>query len=71
MAQSTLLGWANSVRMTMTNDPGRELFQEQVQTYGFSFLDNYLNDILSGAKQEYVATWSPLTCCISNWIVLS
>lgn len=62
MAQSTLLGWANSVRVTMANDPGRELFQEQVQTHGFSFLDNYLGDILSGAKQEYVSTCSPLAC---------
>lgn len=52
MAQTSLLGWANSIRITMANDPGRKLFQEQVQAHGFSFLDDYLEDILSGAKQD-------------------
>jgi hypothetical protein len=36
----------------MANDPGRKIFQEQVQTHGFSFLDDYLGNILSGAKRE-------------------
>ncbi|KAJ3564387.1 hypothetical protein NP233_g8329 [Leucocoprinus birnbaumii] len=36
----------------MVNDPGRKLFQEQVQTHGFSFLDDYLENILAGAKQD-------------------
>lgn len=58
MAQTGLLGWANSVRMTMASDPGRKLFQEQVQTHGFSFLDDYLDNILYGAKQECVCRFS-------------
>lgn len=54
MAQTSLLGWANSIRLTMASDPGRKFFQEQVQIHGFSFLDDYLDNILSGAKQECV-----------------
>jgi len=54
MAQRGLLEWANSVRFTMANDPGRQFFQDQIQTYGFLFLDDYLDNILAGAKQEYV-----------------
>jgi hypothetical protein len=52
MAHTALLEWANSIRITMANDPGRKFFQEQVQTHGFSFLDDYLDNILSGPKQE-------------------
>ena len=52
MAQTGLLEWANSVRLTMANDPGRKSFQDQVQTYGFLFLDDYLDNILSDAKQQ-------------------
>ena len=48
-----LLNWANSVRQTMANDPGRQLFKDQVQMHGFSFLDDYLDNIISGQKQEY------------------
>ncbi|KAF8807394.1 hypothetical protein BYT27DRAFT_7189481 [Phlegmacium glaucopus] len=47
-----LLNWANSVRLTMTSDPGRQLFKEQVQTHGFLFLDDYLDSIVSGQKQD-------------------
>ena len=47
-----LLNWANSVRQTMANDPGRQLFKDQVQIHGFSFLDDYLDSIISGQKQE-------------------
>jgi hypothetical protein len=63
MAQLGLLEWANSVRFTMVNDPGRQFFQEQIQTHGFLFLDDYLDNILAGAKQEYV-------CRVVPWIVI-
>ena len=53
-----LLNWANSVRQTMANDPGRQLFKDQVQTHGFSFLDDYLDNIISGQKQEYAKCFS-------------
>ncbi|KAF8622468.1 hypothetical protein AX15_006987 [Amanita polypyramis BW_CC] len=52
MATEGLLQWANAVRSTMATDPGRALFKEQVQTHGFSFLDGYLDNILSNAKQD-------------------
>ncbi|KAF6766045.1 hypothetical protein DFP72DRAFT_952997 [Ephemerocybe angulata] len=52
MAQGNLLQWSNSIRFNMVNDSGRELFQQQVQSQGFSFLDSYLENILSGTKQD-------------------
>lgn len=52
MAQDTLLQWANSIRMNMARDYRRETFQQEVQTQGFLFLDDYLDNILSGTKQE-------------------
>ncbi|KAJ3513818.1 hypothetical protein NLJ89_g2733 [Agrocybe chaxingu] len=52
MSHPGLLSWANSVRMTMASDPGRQLFKDQVQTHGFLFLDDYLDNIISGAKQD-------------------
>lgn len=54
MTQKGLLEWANYMRHSMVSDPGRKLFQEQVQTHGFSFLDDYLDNILSEVKQEWV-----------------
>ncbi|KAJ7900333.1 hypothetical protein B0H14DRAFT_3423705 [Mycena olivaceomarginata] len=32
----------------MVNDPGRQLFQDQIQTHGFLFLNDYLDNILAG-----------------------
>lgn len=59
MAQGDLLGWANSIRLNMASDSGRQFFQKQVQAQGFLFLDDYLDNILSGTKQEYVL-WTTL-----------
>lgn len=53
MEQPGLLEWCNATRFTMANDPGRELFQEQIQTHGFLFLTDYLDNILAGPRQEY------------------
>lgn len=68
MEPQGLLHWANSIRLTMATDPGRLVFKEQVQTHGFMFLDDYLDNIVSGAKAEYVPSFllTPvfLTCCI-------
>ncbi|KAF8168109.1 hypothetical protein B0H34DRAFT_786336 [Crassisporium funariophilum] len=52
MEHQGLLSWANSVRLTMASDPGRQLFKDQVQTHGFLFLDDYLDNIVSGHKQD-------------------
>ena len=61
MAHQGLLSWANSVRLTMVQDPGRQGFKDDVQRNGFLFLDDYLDNILSGAKQEYVPFGLPTT----------
>lgn len=53
--QPGLLPWSNSIRLSMANDPGRQLFHDQVNTHGFLFLQQYLDNILSGAKQEYAS----------------
>ncbi|KAK7058975.1 hypothetical protein VNI00_001599 [Paramarasmius palmivorus] len=55
MTSSGLLEWGNSIRFSMANDPGREFFQEQINTHGFLFLDDYLNNILAKPKQEFVS----------------
>ncbi|KAF9526493.1 hypothetical protein CPB83DRAFT_794894 [Crepidotus variabilis] len=52
MEHPGLLSWANSVRLTMASDAGRQDFKDQVQTIGFLFLDDYLDNIVSGAKQD-------------------
>ncbi|KIM48213.1 hypothetical protein M413DRAFT_225123 [Hebeloma cylindrosporum] len=52
MAHPGLLSWSNSIRLTMANDSGRQDFKDQVQTYGFLFLDDYLDNIIYGAKQD-------------------
>jgi len=38
----------------LANDPCRRLFEDQVQKHGFIFLEDYLENILDGPKQEYV-----------------
>ncbi|KAF9229272.1 hypothetical protein BS17DRAFT_722847 [Gyrodon lividus] len=43
--------WMASIRASMTNDPCRQLFEDQVQTHAFIFLDDYLENILAGPKQ--------------------
>lgn len=56
MEQSGLLSWANGICLTMASDPGRQVFKDQVQTHGFVFLEDYLDNIVSGAKAESVAS---------------
>ena len=46
--------WIASVRSAMDNDPGIRLLEDQIETHGFLFLDDYLDGILSRPKQEYV-----------------
>jgi hypothetical protein len=53
MAHPGFLAWTTSIRGTIASDPGRKLFQDQIQTHGFVFLDDYLDNILAGPKQEY------------------
>lgn len=52
MAQTGLLDWANSIRFQMANDPGRQIFQDQVQTHGFLYLSDYFDDLIAGGKHR-------------------
>jgi len=56
MANPGFLKWATSIRVTMANDPGRQIFKDQIETHGFRFLEDYLENILAGPKQEYADT---------------
>ncbi|KAG1881666.1 hypothetical protein C8R48DRAFT_624029 [Suillus tomentosus] len=49
-----IVAWTTSIRMSMAKDPCRQLFEDQVQTHGFIFLDDYLESILAGPKQEAI-----------------
>lgn len=46
--------WMLSIRQSMANDPCRQLFEDQVQTHAFLFLDDYLESIIAGPQQAYV-----------------
>src|SRR6266849_7969476 len=54
MASETpgILRWTSSIRNSMINDPGRQFFEDQVQSQGFLFLEEYLDNIWTAAKQE-------------------
>lgn len=62
MAQPGLLQWSNDIRRAMVSDPGRQLFADQIQKDGFLFLDDYLDNILSGAKKECATSILFRTC---------
>ncbi|KAG6381160.1 hypothetical protein JVT61DRAFT_5561 [Boletus reticuloceps] len=49
--ESGIHAWMASVRTSMATDPCRQLFEDQVQTHAFIFLDDYLEHILAGPKQ--------------------
>jgi hypothetical protein len=49
---SGILRWTSSIRDSMINDPGRQFFEDQVQSQGFLFLEEYLDNIWAAAKQE-------------------
>ncbi|KAI9460593.1 hypothetical protein BJY52DRAFT_1168607 [Lactarius psammicola] len=49
---SGILRWTSSIRDSMINDPGRQFFEDQVQSQGFLFLDEYLDNIWAAAKQD-------------------
>lgn len=52
MANPGLLSWANSIRHTMVNHQCRQQFDNQIQSHGFLFLDDYMDNILAQAKRE-------------------
>ncbi|KAG6336667.1 hypothetical protein ID866_2414 [Astraeus odoratus] len=50
--------WMSSIRASMANDPCRQLFEDQVQTHAFLFLDDYLDNITAGPQQAYVQSFA-------------
>ncbi|KAH9954441.1 hypothetical protein BC827DRAFT_1243053, partial [Russula dissimulans] len=54
MASSTsgILRWTSSIRDAMINDPGRQFFEDQVQSQGFLFLEEYLDNIWTAPRQD-------------------
>lgn len=61
MAQQVtgMAAWMSTIRTSMAKDPCRQLFEDQVQTHGFIFLEDYLENILDGLRQEYVKSDYP------------
>jgi hypothetical protein len=53
-AEAGILKFMNNVRFSLAMDPGRQLVEEYVQTYGFKFLDGYLENVLAGPQRECV-----------------
>ncbi|KAG9314350.1 hypothetical protein JVU11DRAFT_5142 [Chiua virens] len=49
--ESGIYVWMASVRDSMANDPCRQIFEDQVQSHAFTFLDDYLESILAGPQQ--------------------
>lgn len=54
--EAGVIAWCNTIRYTLANDPGRQFLDMQFQKHGFDFLDSYLDNVLSRAKEEYVDT---------------
>ncbi|KAI0361665.1 hypothetical protein OH77DRAFT_1444400 [Trametes cingulata] len=52
--EAGVLAWCNTIRFNMAKDPGRQIFQDQIQTQGFDFLDSYLESFFEGPSNEPV-----------------
>ncbi|KAL5518967.1 hypothetical protein ACEPAH_650 [Sanghuangporus vaninii] len=50
--RSGMMTWVSSVRTTMANDPGRQLLEDQIQSDGLLFLEDYLESILARPKLD-------------------
>ncbi|KAI6153602.1 hypothetical protein BKA82DRAFT_2717457 [Pisolithus tinctorius] len=48
---SGIQAWTTSIRVTMANDPCRQLFEDQIQVHAFLFLEDYFESIISGPQQ--------------------
>ncbi|KAI5123631.1 hypothetical protein M0805_003445 [Coniferiporia weirii] len=47
-----IMTWVSVIRTTMANDPGRQILEDQIQSSGFSFLEDYLDGILAGPRHD-------------------
>ncbi|KAH7910944.1 hypothetical protein BJ138DRAFT_1064128 [Hygrophoropsis aurantiaca] len=50
-SEGGIVGWMSSIRTSMAKDPCRQLFEDQIQNHGFIFLEDYLDNILTGPTQ--------------------
>ncbi|KZT30592.1 hypothetical protein NEOLEDRAFT_1126184 [Neolentinus lepideus HHB14362 ss-1] len=50
--QSGILTWATSIRTALASDPAMQAFGDQIQQHGLLFLDNYMENILTGPNRE-------------------
>ncbi|KDQ07721.1 hypothetical protein BOTBODRAFT_596186 [Botryobasidium botryosum FD-172 SS1] len=50
--QPGIITWALGIRTSIAQDRGLDILRDQIQTQGFAFLEDYLDDILSGPKHE-------------------
>ncbi|KZT70010.1 hypothetical protein DAEQUDRAFT_690017 [Daedalea quercina L-15889] len=48
-----VLKWANTIRLNLAKDPGRQLLHDQIQNT-LDFMDDYLENVLKGPKTESV-----------------
>lgn len=60
-----LLEWSNSIRFAMANDPGRQIYQDQIQMHGFLYLNDYFDEIVAGTKHGYPISTSFYSALIS------
>ena len=67
--QPGIQGWMSSIRTAMVNDPNRKMFQEQVQTHGFQFFREYLDNVLENAKQDECALKTVLFITLTDCIL--
>lgn len=49
--RSGMTSWVSAIRLSMANDPGRQILEDQIQG-GFLFLEDYLENILVGPRHE-------------------
>ncbi|KAH9933007.1 uncharacterized protein B0H18DRAFT_674295 [Fomitopsis serialis] len=51
-----VLRWADSIRLAIAKDPGRQLLHDQIQNT-FDFLDDYMENVLKGPRTESVRNY--------------
>ncbi|KAG8929954.1 hypothetical protein FRC02_004840 [Tulasnella sp. 418] len=53
-ASAGIVKWASNIHNRLQNDPTRAAFKELVQVQGFLFLEEYLEEVLKGPKDQPV-----------------
>jgi hypothetical protein len=54
MAQqpTDVVRWLATARTELENDPGRKWVHDQIQFHGFQFLDDYIDKVRAGPKNQ-------------------